>query len=223
MAAARKYYLQRPMCDQKVTGIMPSNPGDLYAENVFTAQVTLHHPYELPNMDKHFRLPLDQAVYSVVKASLINVSPALLSYHPKVRQCYFPNEKYLATYRMYTQQNCLHECLANFTYLRCGCIPFYFPLVIWDSVPEQLKEESCHLKKDVVLEKNTFSYILVNYMKENTDSENQPCECLPCCTSLSYNTEISQTDWNPRILAEIAASKSKNATSLKKYVVLFFQ
>ncbi|KAF2892065.1 hypothetical protein ILUMI_14108, partial [Ignelater luminosus] len=89
--------------------------------------VTLHHPSELPDMDRHFRVPLDQAVLVGIKPRMITVSEELKSYTPKERQCYFSKEKYLRYFKRYTQNNCLHECYSNFTLQKCGCYPFYMP------------------------------------------------------------------------------------------------
>ncbi|KAK5641667.1 hypothetical protein RI129_010214 [Pyrocoelia pectoralis] len=151
-------------------GYLAGDNTDTYPRRAFMpgvegGLVILHHPCEFPDVDNHFRLPLDQAVVVSIKPSLLTVSPELLHYSPKDRKCYFAKEKYLATFKVYTQQNCLDECLSNYTLKECKCIPFYFPLT---------------------------------YMKieSNAESGNQQCECLPLCTSLSYDVETSQTDWN---------------------------
>ncbi|KAK5641684.1 hypothetical protein RI129_010231 [Pyrocoelia pectoralis] len=89
-------------------------------------KVILHHPCEFPDVRKHFRLPLDQAVLVGIKPSLLTVSPELLHYSLKDRKCYFAKDKYLATFKVYTQQNCLDECLSNYTLKECKCTPFYF-------------------------------------------------------------------------------------------------
>lgn len=41
------------------------------------------------------------------------------------RQCYFPGERYLKYYKIYTANNCKLECLANVTYDMCKCVSFY--------------------------------------------------------------------------------------------------
>ncbi|KAB0793133.1 hypothetical protein PPYR_12753 [Photinus pyralis] len=138
-------------------------------------KVALHHPSEMPNMDRCFLLPLDQVVFVGIKPSLISVSPELVNYAPRVRNCYFTHERYLASYKGYTQQNCMEECLANYTMKRCKCIPFFFP-------PLHDKINIC----------GPGSSECVREMKY---LEVEPCECLPSCTSVSYDVETSQTNW----------------------------
>lgn len=87
--------------------------------------MTLHHPCELPNMDKHFRLPLDQAVFVAVKPRMITISENVKSYKPENRKCYLTNERKLTFFKSYTQENCEHECRLNATWSHCHCLPFY--------------------------------------------------------------------------------------------------
>lgn len=42
------------------------------------------------------------------------------------RNCYFDREKQLKLFKVYTKQNCEHECQSFFLLERCGCVPFYF-------------------------------------------------------------------------------------------------
>ncbi|KAF5300620.1 hypothetical protein FQA39_LY11081 [Lamprigera yunnana] len=149
--------------------------------------IILHHPSELPDMGKHFRLSLDEAVYVGIKPTMITVSPALLPYSPEKRKCYFAEEKPLLMYKLYTQQNCLSECLANFTLLKCGCLAFYMPT--FNNTP--------------ICGAGSLTCILeskVKYLESSvaTDIGGEKCGCLPSCTSLSYEVETSQAVWNWR-------------------------
>lgn len=89
--------------------------------------MTIHHPAESPNMDASFRLPLDQIVSVAIKPKMITVSEDLKHYKPEYRRCYFSNERNLTYFNSYSQQNCLEECLTNYTIQQCGCVPFYMP------------------------------------------------------------------------------------------------
>ncbi|KAK5641668.1 hypothetical protein RI129_010215 [Pyrocoelia pectoralis] len=157
----------------------------LCEESLRGFKVALHHPCEFPNMDKHFRLPLDQAVLVAIKPSMITVSSELLNYSPSVRKCYFPHEKYLANYKLYTQQNCLDECFANYTFHHCDCIPFYFSVL-----NESLSV--CGPGSNECVKKSKLKYMKI---EGNSESDNQQCGCLPSCTSLSYEVETSQSEW----------------------------
>ncbi|KAF2890512.1 hypothetical protein ILUMI_15661 [Ignelater luminosus] len=140
-------------------------------------KVTLHHPCELPNMDKHFRLPLNQSVFVAVKPRMITISENLKSYKPEDRKCYLTHERELKFFKSYTQQNCEHECILNATWEHCGCLPFY--MFIFEDVP------LCGSAK-----MSCVDGIREEYISNNNDNQ---CNCLPSCTSLVYDVEISQS------------------------------
>ncbi|KAK5641670.1 hypothetical protein RI129_010217 [Pyrocoelia pectoralis] len=150
-------------------------------------KVTLHHPCELPNMDKYFRLPLNEALFVGIKPSLIMVSDELLNYPPKTRKCYFENEKYLSSYNIYTQQNCLDECLANYTVEQCACVPIYL------AMPEN-ETKICGLAEMECVKWSKLKYLEMESSSNKSGGER--CDCLPSCTSLTYDVELSQTDWS---------------------------
>lgn len=92
-------------------------------------KIMLHLPVELPHVSKKFMsLPLDSELKIAVKPNVVKTSPSLrYKYDPSVRQCFFTSERQLRFFRVYTQQNCEMECLANFTKSYCGCVRFSMP------------------------------------------------------------------------------------------------
>lgn len=69
--------------------------------------------------------------YSPIKYEIILLIPKL---HYKMyfyfffrRHCYFPGERYLRYFKVYSENNCFSECLANSTQAMCGCVLFYMP------------------------------------------------------------------------------------------------
>ncbi|XP_031352524.1 pickpocket protein 28-like isoform X4 [Photinus pyralis] len=148
-------------------------------------KVALHHPCEIPNMDKHFRLPLDQAVFVSVKPVMITISEDLLHYKPEDRKCYLGHEKYLHFYKHYTQENCLRECLANYTIQECGCVGF--------NMPTTSQTVLCGLGSIGCMRESKM-----RYLENETDAEfgKGRCNCWPSCTSLSYDVETSQIGWD---------------------------
>lgn len=78
-------------------------------------------------MDQHFHMGLDEILQIRIKPKVITVSEELKTYKPKDRQCYFSDERKLEIFKVYTQQNCLEECLGNYTLEICGCVAFYMP------------------------------------------------------------------------------------------------
>ncbi|KAK4873974.1 hypothetical protein RN001_013334 [Aquatica leii] len=157
-------------------------------------KVTLHHPAEVPNMDTHFRIPLDQAVVAAIKPEMITTSEEIRNYSPKDRNCYLPGEKILSNYKSYTQQNCLVECLTNYTLKVCGCIAFY--MISEEEITEVCGAGSKQCIDDVkvtFLEKD-----LSSIEDENGDNVTDLCNCMPSCTSITFDSEVSQTQWDWR-------------------------
>ncbi|KAB0798149.1 hypothetical protein PPYR_09142 [Photinus pyralis] len=155
--------------------------------------VSLHHPGESPDLVNFFRVPLDQVVIAGVKPNMIKTSTDLSKYAPHVRQCYLPGEKQLDYFQIYTQRNCIMECLHNYILKTCGCITM--------NMPYEDDTKFCGpAKMDCV------DYAHVHFMEEeirmeiDKDSEDDTnyCGCLPPCTSLEFDAEVSQTDWNWR-------------------------
>lgn len=88
----------------------------------------LHNPAEIPRLgERYFRAPLSQEVVLAVKPDMMTTSPALISYSSERRQCFFPKERKLAYFKVYTQRNCELECLTNLTLKECGCVSYYMP------------------------------------------------------------------------------------------------
>lgn len=91
-------------------------------------QIILHNPAEIPRVSEQYILaPLNQAVIVAVKPNMITTSNSLRNYDPSVRHCYFPHEKPLQFFKVYTQKHCEIECLRNFILAVCGCVPYHMP------------------------------------------------------------------------------------------------
>lgn len=178
-------------------------------------KILLHTPGEIPQVSRHyFRVPLLQEVLVSVKPNMITTSKGLRHYEPNRRQCYFDMERQLRFFKVYTQRNCELECLSNFTRDQCGCVKFSLPrkLIIFKSrrvhffllfsmkfIAGDRNTSICgamNIKcyndaEDTLLEK-FFADGLSNAGYELTG-----CNCLPSCTSITYDAEISQAkfDW----------------------------
>ncbi|KAF2889903.1 hypothetical protein ILUMI_16270, partial [Ignelater luminosus] len=89
-------------------------------------KVILHNPLQIPYVkQRYFRIGLNQDVTIAVKPNIMTTSKQLEHYQSKRRRCFFNHEKKLKFFKVYDQQNCLHECLSNFTHDYCGCVGFY--------------------------------------------------------------------------------------------------
>lgn len=119
-------------------------------------RVMLHTPMRIPRpSQQYFRIPLDQTVVGAVQPVMITTSDSVKMYNPKRRQCYFPTERHLKYFRIYTSLNCLMECLTNYTIHHCGCVNFFMPSKCSESVQiagRQQNEEGLVLVVTTVLE-----------------------------------------------------------------------
>ncbi|XP_055382467.1 pickpocket protein 28-like [Condylostylus longicornis] len=157
-------------------------------------KILLHTPGEIPQVSKqYFRIPFNQEVLISIKPKIITTSDGLKHYHPQIRQCYFQRERNLAYFKLYTQSNCELECLANYTYSQCGCVKFSMPRNT--SIPVCGSQKiDCYNQAEDALLKNEFEQGLKT-SKENYRGETD-CNCLPACTSIAYEAEISQADYD---------------------------
>lgn len=91
-------------------------------------QVFINLPGEVPGMSGLvFQIPTDEVVQISIRAKLITTSSGLRIYKTSQRQCFFNSERQLMFFKIYTQNNCEVECLANFTKQECGCVRFSMP------------------------------------------------------------------------------------------------
>uniref|UniRef100_A0A182PN37 Pickpocket n=1 Tax=Anopheles epiroticus TaxID=199890 RepID=A0A182PN37_9DIPT len=160
-------------------------------------RVHLHSPVAYPRMvNQFFRIPLSQEVSVSVDPLLFDTSPNIRRYHPNRRLCYYNHERYLRYFKVYSKFNCDIECLSNYTLKTCGCVPFPLPRSA-DARICGLGKVSCSDTALSVLEEMDLLHEL-----NKTDNFLERCNCLPACNSLSYNTEISQANFDWRKLAE---------------------
>lgn len=157
-------------------------------------KILLHTPGEIPRVSKqYFRIPLRQEVVVSVKPNMITTSEGLTDYAPERRQCFFNDEKFLKFFKVYTQSNCELECLANFTMAKCGCMKFSMPR---DSVTPICSQEQvqCYNHAEDALMKEELLESLESGSGENKRGRTK-CNCLPSCTSINYDAEISQANF----------------------------
>lgn len=93
-------------------------------------QVSVHNPLDLPRMSKYyFQVPLNKYVKAAVKPEKIAISENVKKLSPEKRNCYLETERPLKFFKIYTQSNCLLECLTNFTLEACGCVSYFMPSI----------------------------------------------------------------------------------------------
>jgi len=157
-------------------------------------KILLHTPGEIPRVSKqYFRVPLRQEVVVSVKPNMITTSSGLANYAPERRQCYFNDERHLSFFKVYTQSNCELECLTNFTFAECSCVKFSMPRNKSMPICEQ-KDVKCYDNAEDKLMASELSQSLESGSGENKRGKTN-CNCLPSCTSINYDAEISQADY----------------------------
>ncbi|XP_075972075.1 pickpocket protein 28-like [Anticarsia gemmatalis] len=147
-------------------------------------KVYLHHPADLPRSSLYYYAVLNEQVTSMALSfSIITTSDTLRNYDPKVRQCYFNDERYLRYFKIYTANNCKMECLTNYTYASCGCVSFYMPFATKNATCK-LRDQNCVIKAHD------------DFLQGNVDIAEDNCHCLPACNTIDYDAEILKTDFN---------------------------
>ncbi|KAH8240930.1 hypothetical protein KR026_008316 [Drosophila bipectinata] len=147
-------------------------------------------------------VPLTSANYILVSHSndlLVSLLPSYVISTDSLREipqdqrkCFFNYERELRFFRTYSQNNCQTECLANFTVSRCGCAKFWMPKP--EDIPVcGLNDIDCY----TAAQDDLYAFHYNQSMTKNVkDKVEMICNCLPACTSLEYNFEISKAKYD---------------------------
>ncbi|CAH0703077.1 unnamed protein product [Spodoptera exigua] len=147
-------------------------------------KVYIQHPADLPQSSLYYYAVLNSQVSSMALSfSILNSSDRLRSYDAEIRQCYFPDERYLKYFNIYTASNCMIECLSNITYQLCGCVNFYMPHSSSNRICTQYDDNCVQNARETMLHRES-------------SQEDYVCHCLPSCNSVDYDAEILKTDFN---------------------------
>ncbi|KAF5277676.1 hypothetical protein FQA39_LY18445 [Lamprigera yunnana] len=156
-------------------------------------KVTLHNPTQVPLVSHdYFRVGLNQVATVSVKPVVVKTSNQLKRYRPTQRKCYFSEERQLLFFKMYDQDNCFQECIANFTFHYCGCVSFDLPRV--NSTP------ICGHGKRKCVQKSLELLVSLEFSNLHNDSIDviNKCDCIQTCSFLGFEAEVSQIDWKWR-------------------------
>ncbi|XP_050421985.1 pickpocket protein 28-like [Adelges cooleyi] len=113
--------------------------------------------------------------------SVKKIHPNLRWRSPEVRNCYLNNERKLSVFKHYTESNCLVECLMNETISLCGCGNLYL-------VPLPKDIPVCGPSKVKCMDRARERIRSLGLSKS--------CNCLPACTKIDYDVELSTYDEN---------------------------
>ena len=166
-------------------------------------KISVHNPGEVPRTsDQYFIIPFNQAVKVKIKPNVITTSEGLMNYAPYKRQCFFDRERDLKYFKVYTQKNCELECLVDFTFDRCNCVKF--------SMPRHRDTKICSREDEFCYNKAIDIFMAVELQTRLLKSANNEilCNCLPSCTSIDYEIEISNGDYDYETFLKVAVGGS---------------
>ncbi|XP_063824639.1 pickpocket protein 28-like [Ostrinia nubilalis] len=165
---------------------------------IFTGyKIYLHHPADWPQARSYYFAALPEQVSSMaVEFSAVSTSEDLKAVALNVRQCYFPEERPLKYFKIYSYNHCRQECLTNFTYARCGCVMTYMPFQTNEKLCSSWKQISCSMRVNDI-----FS------MGGSINLRN--CRCLPSCNYIQYDADIHKTDYKLDDFQSIRIDKRK--------------
>ncbi|KAF2896997.1 hypothetical protein ILUMI_09180, partial [Ignelater luminosus] len=159
-------------------------------------KIHLHNPAEMPKLSQNYlRAALNQEVLISIQPDITTTSEGLRNYNPNVRECYFAEERQLKFFQIYTQRNCEVECLVNYTLAKCGCVSYHMPHNETTAICGTGSTACVRQSEGIVLERETKANMDRFRYKDYSSNESR-CNCLPSCTSIKYNTESSQSDYN---------------------------
>ncbi|XP_060523205.1 uncharacterized protein LOC132700102 [Cylas formicarius] len=176
-------------------------------------RVILHTPMRIPRpSQEYFRVPLNEVVLGSIQPNMITTSESVKVFNPRRRECYFPSERHLRYFKIYTQLNCHLECLTNFTLSRCGCVNFYMPRENGTSLCGAEKRDCMEEAEQILQTRNLLRRLQEAHKprsalfkrKAKGNGKTRPrknkvdfsCDCMPICTDLTYNVETSQSNWD---------------------------
>ncbi|XP_073819616.1 pickpocket protein 28-like [Musca autumnalis] len=170
-----------------ISAVLTNYKGDIdYGCRVFDQgyKLVIHSPNDVPQVSRHFlHIPMSEATTIAVLPNMMTTSEGIAKYRPEKRQCYMANERLLRYFKVYSEKNCELECLTNFTLQLCGCVKF--------SMPRTRDMPVCR-ENDISCYDEAEEKLMLQQFTENIDN----CNCLPACTSLDYNVEISQSHFD---------------------------
>ncbi|CAH1116191.1 unnamed protein product [Phaedon cochleariae] len=169
---------------------------DYACSNFQGFQVVLHKAIRFPTVTEHyFRVPLSKSVIVAISPAQIVTSDDVKYYSPRKRKCFLQGEKTLMYFKNYTQYNCKLECLTNYTLDVCGCVSFYMPREKYTPICGNGNLTCISFVK---------RYMDIAGLRRSLDKETNirnfskilSCDCLPMCTMVEYNTEITEIDYD---------------------------
>lgn len=133
--------------------------------------VVIHKPNEI--FEKNLQsVGIGKEKTFYLSAKISSHTNDLRKFKPINRGCFFDGERGLKYFKSYTEENCLRECLANYTFKVCRCVQFSMPRN--DSTPVCFGEMESRCYDDTI------------YGFPPDEIGTPPCGCLKSCNDVSY-------------------------------------
>lgn len=157
-------------------------------------KIYIQHPADFPQSSMYYYAALNNQVSSLaVSFNYLQSSNSLESYDTEVRQCYFPKNRQLRYFKVYTAKNCRAECLSNYTFETCDCVGYYMP-----------HDNSSQICAEGKLECMRAAHQRMAGTELHLELEKSPegCRCLPACNTVEYDAEILKTNFHMTTLVK---------------------
>lgn len=141
-------------------------------------KVKIHSPDEHPRMSGgYIRVPLNVDVSISVKPEVSIDSAGVGS------TCHSTATKSLQYFKEYSHKNCISECLSSHVLDKCGCVKFS---MVHNSETKVCDQQSTKCVTEAANEFATKTRFKSDF----------PCDCKPTCKDLSYQTKVSQAEFD---------------------------
>ncbi|KAK3911817.1 Pickpocket protein 28 [Frankliniella fusca] len=157
-------------------------------------RAVLHGPAELPHMQHATRVLMGEETLMQILPATTSTSEDLRGFDPFRRGCYFPGERELRHFKVYTKHNCELECASNASRAACGCVSYYMPRS--SGIPV------CGPGSNACVREAEVSQTLLEMNVPGRESE-AGCNCLPACESLEYRVDEDRAnfEWEQSVRA----------------------
>ncbi|XP_031632053.1 pickpocket protein 28-like [Contarinia nasturtii] len=158
-------------------------------------KVTLTMPGERQKvLSRFFEILNSEKSEILVKPKMVMTSNILRHYSPRQRQCFYQSERQLHFFKIYTQNNCEEECLANFTRNECDCVNF--------SMPRDKKTKICGVANIDCYKNATKKFFGEDELESDKVKEfRAKCKCLASCQYIKYDADIDRTRFQASLLS----------------------
>lgn len=167
-----------------ITGHSKKDIANFCKDRFESYEILFHLPNEMPlHMHLSSFLESKRHHFLSIKAAVKRVDKSLRIFPPIQRKCYFEDERQLRYFKMYTINNCIQECMSNFTHLHCNNSLLAAP---------RTNEMKVYKYYDNLCADNIYNSWPLKYYEDSQNVENFPdfpCNCMPACKEIKYDFE----------------------------------